>query len=79
VRKEVARICDKVKVMKVCAHAMRGLHSTLAVRAGMTGHVVAQALGHESFATTLQSYAQPGALAAANQETVLKVLEGGRS
>lgn len=77
-RKEVQRICEKAKVMQVCAHAMRGLHSTLAVRAGITGHVVAAALGHESFETTLQSYAKPGALAAAQQQQVLTVLEGGR-
>lgn len=77
-RKEVMRICTKAKVMQVCAHAMRGLHSTLAVRAGITGHVVAAALGHESFATTVQSYASPGAFAAAQQDRVLTVLEGGR-
>ena len=31
------------------AHGMRGLHSTLAVDSGITGHAVAAALGHESF------------------------------
>jgi integrase len=77
-RKEVARICALAGVPKVCAHAMRGLHSTLAVQSGITGHVVAAALGHESFATTLQSYAKPEAQAAATQRTVLAVLEGGR-
>ena len=50
-RKEVARICALAGVPTVCAHAMRGLHSTLAVQSGVTGHVVAAALGHESFAT----------------------------
>lgn len=77
-RMEVVRICKKAKVPEVCAHSMRGLHSTLAVRAGITGHVVAQALGHESFATTIQSYAQPEAVSAAQQQAVLRVLEGGR-
>lgn len=79
VRKEVARICVAAKTPVVSAHGMRGLHSTLAVRAGITGHVVAQALGHESFSTTLQSYATPSSFAAAKQDAVLDVLEGGGS
>jgi integrase len=78
-RKEVARICVLARVMKVNAQSMRGLHSTLAVQAGVTGHVVAAALGHESFATTVQSYARPEAVASAKQQQVLKVLTGGRS
>jgi len=57
---------------------MRGLHSTLAVQSGITGHVVAAALGHESFSTTVQSYAKPEAVAAAKQKRVLKLIEGGR-
>ena len=77
-RKEVARICKLAGVMKVSAQSMRGLHSTLAVQAGVTGHVVAAALGHESFATTVQSYAKPEAVAAAKQQRVLKILAGGR-
>jgi integrase len=76
-RKEVARICGLAGVPKVCAHSMRGLHSTLAVQSGITGHVVAAALGHESFATTKQSYAKPEAVSSAQQRTVLKVLAGG--
>lgn len=76
-RKEVARICKLAGVMKVSAQSMRGLHSTLAVQAGVTGHVVAAALGHESFATTVQSYAKPEAVATAKQQRVLKVLAGG--
>lgn len=35
------------KVPKVTAHGMRGLHSTLAMEAGVTGAVVAASLGHE--------------------------------
>ena len=77
-RKEVQRICERAGVMKVTAHGMRGLHSTLAVQSGITGHVVAAALGHESFSTTVQSYAKPEAVASAKQQTVLKVLTGGR-
>lgn len=60
------------------AHAMRGLHSTLAVDSGITSHAVAAALGHESFKTTAESYAQRDAVASAQQKRVLGVLQGGR-
>ncbi len=77
-REWVQRICDLAKVPKVTAHGMRGLHSTLAVDAGVSSHAVANALGHESFATTAQSYAKPEALTRAKQRRVLTVLAGGR-
>jgi len=35
---------------------MRGLHGTIAVAAGATGHLVAASLGHESFAISERSY-----------------------
>ncbi len=74
----VKRICGKASVPIVCAHAMRGLHATLAVRAGLAAHAVAAQLGHESFAITAQSYADPSAVKQAGQERTLRVLEGGR-
>jgi integrase len=77
-RQWVKRICTKAAVPRVCAHAMRGLHATLAVRAGMAAHAVAAQLGHESFATTAQSYADPSALKQAEQQRTLTVLQGGR-
>ena len=45
-RKWVKRICRRARVMEVGAQSMRGLHATLAVDAGITGHAVAAALGH---------------------------------
>jgi len=33
---------------------MRGLHSTLAMEAGMSAHAVATSMGHESAKTTLE-------------------------
>jgi len=48
VRKWVVRICEEAGVPVVCAHSMRGLHSTLAMDAGMSAHMVAASLGHES-------------------------------
>ena len=78
VRKWVGRICREAGVVEVCAHGMRGLHTTLAVEAGITGHVVAAALGHESVTTTYGNYATPSAVSNASQRNVLKVLSGGR-
>jgi hypothetical protein len=56
---------------------MRGLHSTLAMDAGITGHAVAASLGHESVGTTFQSYAKSEAIAGAQQRRTLRVLAGG--
>jgi integrase len=79
-REWVQRICREAGVPEITAHGMRGLHSTLAVDSGITGHAVAAALGHESFEkTTAESYVQPGAIANAQQRQVLKVLSGGRN
>lgn len=77
-RKQVQRICALAKVPTVCAHAMRGLHSTLAVEAGTTPHVVAASLGHESPSVTLRSYVAPGSAEQAKARRVLTVLHGGR-
>jgi len=78
VRKWVQRICLEAKVPQVTAHGMRGLHSTLALEHGASAHVVASSLGHESFSTTVESYAKPEAIAGARQRRVLTVLDGGR-
>jgi integrase len=79
VRKWVNRICVAARVPVVTAHGMRGLHSTLAVEHGVSAHVVAASLGHESSATTMQSYVRPEAAAGAVQRRVLTVLAGGRA
>lgn len=76
-RSWVKRICREAGVPEVTAHGQRGLHSTLAVEAGVTARAVADALGHESFTTTAQSYAKPEAIDRARQERTLKVLQGG--
>ncbi len=56
---------------------MRGLHSTLAVDSGITSHAVAAALGHGSFKTTAESYAQRDAVAGVQQRRALGG-DGGR-
>jgi len=76
-REWVQRVCELAGVPKVTAHGMRGLHSTLAMEAGITGHVVAASLGHENVSTTVQSYAKPEAVAGAQQRRALRVLAGG--
>ena len=76
VRNWVRRICVLAGVPKVCAHAMRGLHSTLAIEAGVTPSVVAFALGHESPRATLLSYADPKVVASTTQRRTLAVLDG---
>ena len=58
-------------------HSMHGLHSTLAMDAGVTVHVVVASLGHERLSTTVQSYAKAEAVAGARQRQTLKVLSGG--
>jgi integrase len=78
VRDWVQRICELAGVPKVTAHGMRGLHGTLATERGVTGHVVAAALGHESTKTTFGNYVQADAVANAQQRRALTVLQGGR-
>ncbi len=77
-RRWVKRICRLAGVPEVTAHGQRGLHSTLALVAGITPNAVAEALGHESFKTTAQSYAHPQALDHVRQQRALQVLEGGK-
>jgi integrase len=77
VRDWVHRICQAAGVPKVTAHGMRGLPGTIAVEAGVTGHLVAAALGHESEEITYQSYVKESALADTRQRRLLTVLDGG--
>ena len=51
--------CAEAKIPPVCVHSLRGLHATLATEAGMSSHVVANALGHSSPAVTHAHYIQP--------------------
>jgi len=61
----------------VCAHALRGTHSSLAEAAGATSHLVAEALGHTSSKVTHAHYTSAEAVAGAKQQRVLQVLDGG--
>lgn len=77
VRKNVQRLCTEANVPRVSAHAIRGLHATLAMEAGITGAVVAASLGQGSATVTVQSYADPAAVSAGKQRNTLRVLAGG--
>jgi integrase len=77
-RRWVKRICKLAGVPEVSAHSMRGLHGTLAIKAGATGHLVAASLGHESETTSFQSYVTPEAAVGAKQERLLTLLGGGK-
>jgi integrase len=79
VRTWAKRICRQARVPVVCAHAMRGLHSTLAISAGVTPTIVASALGHASTRATLLSYADPLAVARVAQQRMLNALRGAGS
>src|SRR5262249_5081493 len=56
--KNVHRINKLAGVQEVCAHSMRGLHASIARANGVTGAIVAGALGHGSEAVHERSYAR---------------------
>lgn len=78
VRGWVQRICTLAGVPVVSAHAMRGLHSTIAVHAGATSHLVASALGHASKVITERHYLDGEIAGQAKQRAALRALSGGR-
>ncbi len=68
--------CRRAGVPKVCPHSLRGLHSSLAVKAGATSAYVAKALGHGSDSVTRKHYLAPGALDTARSACVVGALLG---
>ena len=60
VRDSVIRLCETAGVPVVCAHGLRGSHSSLAVDAGLSPALVAAALGHTSSAVTERHYMAAG-------------------
>jgi integrase len=55
--KRLRTFCKRLQIPQICPHALRGLHSSLALAAGATSQHVAAALGHASFSTTSRHYA----------------------
>jgi integrase len=72
--KKVHKICDLAGVPRVCPHSLRGLHSTLAVQAGVTAEAVAQSLGHTSFAMTARHYADANVVEATRSQRAIAAL-----
>lgn len=76
----VKELCREADVPVVCTQSLRGLHATMAKKLGVTGHVIAKALGHaDDGATAERSYIRPGTPDTASQQRVLSVLAGGRA
>lgn len=71
---KVQALCNAAGVPPVCSHSLRGLHSTLALEAGATPHLVAAALGHSSFRVTARHYAEPSTLLNARSRRVAGAL-----
>jgi integrase len=74
--KALWRFCKRAGVPLVCPHSLRGLHSSLAVQAGATCSLVAQALGHGSDSVTKRHYIAPSALSSARSARVASALLG---
>lgn len=67
VLEQTHRLCDLAGLERITAHALRGMHATIAVRRGATAHAVAAALGHSSPAITATHY-----IAAGTARTILE-------
>jgi integrase len=70
----VKALCKAAGVAPVGCHSLRGIHGDLAIAAGVTGPVVAAALGHESESTTKAHYLAPGTVEGARIDRVLKAV-----
>ena len=76
-RRRLEKLCDGAGVPRVCPHALRGTHSTLARAGGASGQVVAAQLGHGSERITEQHYLAPGTKRRAEQKG-FKLVAGGK-
>ena len=72
--REVLKLCADAGIERVTPHGLRGTASSIAQTAGMLGNVVAQSLGHTSYATTKRHYTDPSAPANAQIERVVAAL-----
>jgi integrase len=78
-RHHVQRLCREAKVPEITTHALRGMHATIRVRAGLTAAEVAAVLGQaDTGATARRHYIAPGAEQQAQQRAAMKLLQGGR-
>jgi len=77
VTKWVKRICKATDVPVVCAHSMRGLHSTFGTLAGQSPALLASVMGHTE-RIMADHYVAPGASGVANHEAAMRRLEAHR-
>jgi integrase len=78
-RHHVQRLCREAKVPEITTHALRGMHATIRVRAGLTAAEVAAVLGQaDTGATARRHYIAPGAEQQAQSRAAMKLLQGGR-
>lgn len=81
VRRQAHHFCREAGVPLVCAHALRGMQSTLATEGGETAAAVAAALGQTSARIAKKHYIDPATLHGAQAAQVarkLRVLKGGK-
>jgi integrase len=74
----VKRVCRLAGVPVVTPHGLRGTHASIAREAGATPNIVAAAIGHRSYAVTQRHYLAAGSEERAQQQTVMKVIRGGK-
>lgn len=70
VLRSVKRCCEAAGVRVVSPHGLRGTHAKMAREVGVSGVLLAQAMGHESETTTTEHYAGRAAVANAAIERV---------
>jgi integrase len=82
--RQVQSLCMAADVPRVCPHALRGTHSTLAVKAGTSAHLamaalseISRSMGHDGTVITREHYVRREALDAATTGAVLRVIQGG--
>jgi integrase len=73
-RREVKRCCKAAGVRVVGPHGLRGTHAKVAREVGVSGVLLAAAMGHESETTTTEHYAGRAAVAQSAVERVSAAL-----
>ena len=71
VLRSVKRCCRAAGVREVTSHGLRGTHAKVAREVGVSGVLLAAAMGHESETTTTEHYAGRGAVAQAAVDRVV--------
>jgi integrase len=74
VLRSVKRCCEAAGVRVVSPHGLRGTHAKMAREVGVSGVLLAQAMGHESETTTTEHYAGRAAVANAAIDRVASLV-----